>query len=109
MVASLRSVSTNLRYYSITISPVSVAALGRVSDKRGLSLRFPRFIQVREDKGIDNASTPDFLANMYRSQQGKGEQRGGVDDGDLVDVSMEESDAEEEDVSERENTSPTTQ
>ena len=69
--------------------------MGRVSEKRGLSLRFPRFIKVREDKAIDNASTSEFLANMYWSQQQNGKERGGVDDGDLVDVSMEESDVEE--------------
>ena len=50
---------------SITLSPVSVAALGLVSESRGLSLRFPRFIRVRDDKGqaIEQASSPEFLAN----------------------------------------------
>lgn len=70
---------------------MSVAALGLVSEARGLSLRFPRFIKVREDKGVENASSPEFLANMYRSQQGHDKHRGGVDDGDLVDVDVEES------------------
>lgn len=74
---------------------MSVAALGMISDKRGLSLRFPRFIRVREDKLIEHASTPEFLANMYRSQQAdttKG--RGGVDEGDLLDVDLPESEIE---------------
>ena len=71
-------------------------------------MRFPRFIAVRDDKGIEDASTPEFLANMYWSQQGRVGERGGVDDGDLVDVSMEESDGEEEDMSEKgENDGPT--
>lgn len=78
------------------MSPVSVAALGLVSATRGLSLRFPRFIRVREDKGIEQASTPEFLANMYQSQQGQGKGRGGVDDGDLVDVELNESEVEDE-------------
>ena len=78
------------------MSPVSVAALGLVSATRGLSLRFPRFIRVREDKGIEQASTPEFLANMYQSQQGQGKGRGGVDDGDLVDVELHESEVEDE-------------
>lgn len=81
---------------SVTVSPVSVAALGLVSAARGLSLRFPRFIKVREDKKIENASTPEFLANVYHSQQGKGEHGGGVDDGDLVDVDVDESEVEEQ-------------
>lgn len=80
---------------SVTVSPVSVAALGLVSAARGLSLRFPRFIKVREDKSIENASSPEFLANIYRLQQGQGKEGGGVDDGDLVDVDVEESEVEE--------------
>jgi len=54
---------------SVTESPVSVAARGLVSSSRGLSLRFPRFIKTREDKQIEQASTPAFFAKMYRSQQ----------------------------------------
>lgn len=80
---------------SVTVSPVSVAALGFVAAIRGLSLRFPRFIKIREDKSIEHASTPEFLAGMYRSQQEQGKGRGGVDDGDLVDVDMQESEVEE--------------
>ncbi|GJE92226.1 ATP-dependent DNA ligase [Phanerochaete sordida] len=84
-----------IRGADITISPVSVAALGMVSEARGLSLRFPRFIRVRDDKAVADASTPEFLADMYRAQQGRGG-GGGVDDGDLVDAEMaEESEVED--------------
>ena len=76
---------------------MSVAALGIISDKRGLSVRFPRFIKIREDKSIENASTPEFLADMFRSQQANSnKERGGVDEGDLLDVEMPESELEEE-------------
>lgn len=70
---------------------MSVAALGLVSDSRGLSLRFPRFIRVRDDKGqnIEQASSPEFLANMWKSQQAKGKDTKGNDDGELVDKSEE--------------------
>lgn len=84
-----------IRGADITISPVSVAALGMVSEARGLSLRFPRFVRVRDDKAVEDASTPEFLANMYRTQQGQGADRGGVDDGDLVDIDMQESEVED--------------
>lgn len=63
-----------------------MAALGLVNSKRGLSLRFPRFIRAREDKGIENASSPEFLAQMYRTQESRGRDNTGADDGDLVDV-----------------------
>ena len=61
-----------------------------------MSLRFPRFIKVRDDKGIENASTPEFLAKMWKTQEAQGKDHTGVDDGDLMDVVVEESEVEEE-------------
>lgn len=58
-----------IRYGDITLSPVYTSALGLVSEERGLSLRFPRFMKKRDDKGIDEATTSDELADMYRKQQ----------------------------------------
>lgn len=52
----------------MTLSPVYTAAMGLVSDERGLSMRFPRFIRVRDDKGIDEASTGRELAAMWEKQ-----------------------------------------
>jgi len=46
-----------MAFADITISPTYTAAIGLVSDEKGLSLRFPRFLKVREDKGIEEAST----------------------------------------------------
>ena len=81
---------------SITQSPVYMAALGLVSPARGLSLRFPRFIRLREDKGTIDASTPEFLASLWRKQENKGSNSKGIDDGELVDVSPEASEVEED-------------
>ena len=78
---------------SITISPTSVAALGLANPSRGLSLRFPRFIKVREDKNVMQASTPQFLADLWRKQDDRGLE--GIDDG-LVDVDMSDDIAESE-------------
>lgn len=69
---------------SVTLSPVSVAAQGLVSEDRGLSLRFPRFVRVREDKSVEQASSADFLARIYREQQ-YDKDFGGADDGHLID------------------------
>lgn len=74
---------------SITLSPVSLAALGEVSSARGLSLRFPRFIRVKEDRRPEHATTSQFLAQMYRDQQNTGKDTTGVDDGDLIDMEVE--------------------
>lgn len=76
---------------------MSVAALGLISQERGLSLRFPRFIRVREDKGLTDASTPEFLASMWRKQENRGKETKGQDDGDLIDASPEMSEVENED------------
>ena len=61
-------------------------------------MRFPRFIRLRPDKAIEQASTAEFLAQIWRNQQGK-EKSEGVDDEDLVDVDLElEEDEIEEDL-----------
>ncbi|KAA8897075.1 hypothetical protein FN846DRAFT_783453 [Sphaerosporella brunnea] len=51
-----------IAFADITLSPTYSAALGLVSQERGLSLRFPRFLRKREDKSIEEASTSEFLA-----------------------------------------------
>ena len=72
---------------------MSASARGLVSSSRGLSLRFPRFIKTREDKHIEQASTPVFLADMYLSQR---KQERANDEGELIDVESIRSSSEEE-------------
>jgi DNA ligase-1 len=64
-----------MAFADITLSPTYPAAIGLVSDERGLSLRFPRFLKVREDKSIDEATTSDYLALLWRKQM----ERAGVE------------------------------
>jgi DNA ligase 1 len=73
---------------SVTLSPVSTAAQGLVSEEKGLSLRFPRFVRVREDKSVEQTSTTEFLVGMYRGQQEPGKDLGGADDGHLIDPAL---------------------
>jgi DNA ligase-1 len=61
-----------MAFADITLSPVYTAAIGLVSEERGLSLRFPRFLKKRTDKSIDEASTNEFLAGLWRKQEAKG-------------------------------------
>lgn len=58
-------------FADITLSPTYTAAKGLVSDARGLSLRFPRFLRKREDKSLEEASTNEFLAGLWRKQEAK--------------------------------------
>ena len=86
-----------MAFADITKSPTYLAAIGLVDESRGLSMRFPRFLKVREDKSIEEASTAQFLADLWFKQEAKGgNQAGGgaaaADDGDLVDVDFDEDD-----------------
>ena len=58
-------------FADLTLSPTYTAAIGLVSDERGLSTRFPRFLKVREDKGIEEATEANELADLYRKQEAK--------------------------------------
>lgn len=65
-------------FADITLSPTYTAAIGLVSEERGLSLRFPRFLRVREDKGVDEASSGEDLAVLWRKQvERAGKEEGG--------------------------------
>ncbi|KAF1828842.1 ATP-dependent DNA ligase [Decorospora gaudefroyi] len=58
-------------FADLTLSPTYTAAIGLVSEDRGLSTRFPRFLRVREDKGIEEATEAAELASLYRKQEAK--------------------------------------
>ncbi|SCZ98992.1 BZ3500_MvSof-1268-A1-R1_Chr3-1g05753 [Microbotryum saponariae] len=56
-----------MRGADFTLSPVYPAAQ-HILGERGVSVRFPRFIKVREDKSIEQATTTEQLAEMYQNQ-----------------------------------------
>ncbi|KAF8502296.1 DNA ligase [Russula emetica] len=85
-----------IRGADVTLSPVSTAAQGLVPEGKGLSLRFPRFVRVREDKSVEQASTTEFLAGMYRGQQERGKDLGGADDGHLIDPALSDNEMDDD-------------
>lgn len=67
----------------LTLSPRYRAAIDEMGGKNGISLRFPRFIQRRDDKKPEDATSTGAVAEMYRKQEviaREGAGKGGVDD-----------------------------
>lgn len=52
----------------ISISPAHMAGVGLLDDNKGISIRFPRLVRVRDDKGPEDSTSPEQLAEMYSAQ-----------------------------------------
>lgn len=56
----------------LSLSPVYQAGKNELNNGKGISLRFPRFIREREDKGPEDGTTTEQIVQMYERQFHKG-------------------------------------
>ncbi len=55
----------------ITLSPLHLCCFNVFQKDAGLSIRFPRFLRWRDDKSPEDATTPQEIMEMYKSQMKK--------------------------------------
>lgn len=58
-----------VRAADLSLSPQHKAGFGLVSNSRGIGLRFPRFLRIREDKSPEQATLAEQIAELYNGQK----------------------------------------
>merc|ERR1712137_758187 len=64
----------------LSISPVHTSAMGVKADGKGIGLRFPRFLRIREDKSPEEATGADQIVEMFEAQASISKEGGGDED-----------------------------
>merc|ERR1712217_681817 len=67
----------------LSVSPVHTSAYGVKADGKGIGLRFPRFLRVRDDKGPEDSTSAEQIVDMFEAQATIQGDKGGGDDDDF--------------------------
>ncbi|KAL4498447.1 hypothetical protein ABPG72_013253 [Tetrahymena utriculariae] len=62
------SVVWEIKGADLQISPVYTCAISETNQEKGIGLRFPRLIKVRDDKDPVDATSPSFIYDIYKQQ-----------------------------------------
>merc|ERR1740117_2723505 len=64
----------------LSISPVHSGAMGMKADGKGIGLRFPRFLRIRDDKQPEDSTSAEQVVEMFEAQASISNNAGGGDD-----------------------------
>jgi DNA ligase-1 len=70
----------------LSISPIHSASSSLRSDGKGIGLRFPRFLRIRDDKGPEDATSSEQIVQMFEDQFKNAGQGGDAQDEDDYDL-----------------------
>ncbi|MEN2496444.1 MAG: tRNA ligase [Marteilia pararefringens] len=58
-----------IRAADLTLSPLYQVAFGSIEESKGISLRFPRFLNQRSDKSPQQSTSPSEILELYKNQK----------------------------------------
>lgn len=61
----------------LSVSPAHTGAFGMVEAGKGIGLRFPRFLRIRDDKGVEDATSAEQVVELYNKQSTVTKEYGG--------------------------------
>lgn len=67
------------------ISPIYTCGRGVADPNKGIGLRFPRLVRIRDDKKPVDSSNTEFVVDMYKQQAVVQNKQGNEDDLDADD------------------------